>query len=196
MNEAGEVVGVTFASFSAGQNLNVAIPIQYVDALYNQASPAKAVTVKQFFDAVEHTYPLTYILKNSKDFMGKTVTFQAYVSSMWYYVNNPPANAKTCLILVENEKDVLGWLDPVDYKNSDEMLTSISKQSKEWDKEDALMAIEVWIKTSLVTKNEAPGSFITVSGTLTTKAKVFPDVYGSGSSGGDDLTLSNVKISY
>ena len=40
LNEAGEVVGVTFASYSEGQNLNMAIPVLYVDALYRQASPA------------------------------------------------------------------------------------------------------------------------------------------------------------
>ena len=194
MNEAGEVVGVTFASFSAGQNLNVAIPIFYVDELYSQASPSKAVTVKQFFDAVEHIYPLTYILEHSQDFMGKKVTFQAYVSSLWYYLPNEPAKGNSLFFLVEEESEVLGWFDKVYHNNSDESMASISKQLSEGHKEEDLKAIEVWMKSYEITEKEYPKSFVTVSGTLTTLADVFPDVYANSSSG-SKLTLKDVKIS-
>ncbi len=194
LNEAGKVLGVTFASFSEGQNLNVAIPIQYVDALYNQATPAKEVTVKEFFDAVEHIYPLTYILENSKDFMGKTVTFQAYVSSLWFYLPNEPTKGNSLFFLVENESDVLGWFDKVYYDNRDESRASISKQLSEIQKVDDHKAIEVWLKAYEITEKEYPKSFVTVSGTLTTLADAIPDVYANSSSG-SKLTLINVKIS-
>lgn len=198
LNETGEVVGVTFASFSAGQNLNVAIPIKYVEALYTQASPAKAVTVKQFFDAIEHIYPLSYILKNSKDFMGKTVTFQAYVSSSWYFFvpkggnNNPNANAE--IILVEKESDVLGWLDPVNYKDSTELIKSANNLVKENDKIEKNTAIGVWIKQYEANEKLFPGSLITISGKLTTYKERFSDM--SSFSEDDTLTLVDWKITY
>ena len=37
-NEKGEVIGITFASFVEGQNLNLAIPIELVDNLYQSKS--------------------------------------------------------------------------------------------------------------------------------------------------------------
>ena len=55
LNEAGEVVGVTFASFSDGQNLNIAIPIEYVDALYSQDAKKPLKTILAFYNEVDHT---------------------------------------------------------------------------------------------------------------------------------------------
>lgn len=66
LNEAGEVVGVTFASFSEGQNLNVAIPIQYVSALYSREANKTPLSVQDFYNEVDHTklYSIEELKKN------------------------------------------------------------------------------------------------------------------------------------
>lgn len=170
LNEAGEVVGVTFASFAAGQNLNVAIPIQYVDALYNQASPANAVTVKQFFDLLDHLYPLPYILENQKDYMGKHVTIRAYISSRGYY-GDPDGYINysyVSLVLVGNQSDVLGFVEPQKDWASDasEMRVVLDAISTEMDKANKNVAIYVWLGQIVSNENLLPGSLITVSGKL------------------------------
>ena len=167
LNEAGEVVGVTFASYSAGQNLNMAIPIQYVRALYEQASPSEAVTVIQFFDAVDHIYPLTYVLEHGDEFMGKTVIFQVYVSSLTYYHSEP--DSKAMFYLVENKSDSLGMtLQGRSYEFSSAFFI-------EHEKVKAWKAIEVWTTRSVASAKIHPGSMITISGTLTTLDDVFGD---------------------
>lgn len=55
LNEAGEVVGVTFASFAEGQNLNVAIPIAYVSTLYSREGNKQTKTILAFYNEVDHT---------------------------------------------------------------------------------------------------------------------------------------------
>ena len=47
LNSSGQLVGVAFASFSAGQNLNFAIPVKYLVVLKSKIStPASLTTVK------------------------------------------------------------------------------------------------------------------------------------------------------
>lgn len=44
LNEKGEVIGVSFATFKKGQNLNFAIPSNYLKAMLAQSSPPKPLT--------------------------------------------------------------------------------------------------------------------------------------------------------
>lgn len=46
-NDAGEVLGITFASYEAGQNLNLAIPIAQVERMWNSTSNTK-MTIADF----------------------------------------------------------------------------------------------------------------------------------------------------
>lgn len=46
-NDAGEVLGITFASYEAGQNLNLAIPITQVERMWNSTSHTK-MTIEDF----------------------------------------------------------------------------------------------------------------------------------------------------
>ena len=69
-NEKGEVIGITFASFIDGQNLNLAIPVEMVKELYE----SKRGTVVSFKE-----------LKNSPEkYCNKKITVIAYVSSVDY----------------------------------------------------------------------------------------------------------------
>lgn len=47
-NNDGEVIGITFASYSDGQNLNLAVPIENAEELYNTLSSPKALTLNVY----------------------------------------------------------------------------------------------------------------------------------------------------
>lgn len=194
LNEAGEVVGVTFASFAEGQNLNMAIPVLYVDALYRQVSPAKAVTVKQFFDAVEHVYPLSYVLENTETLMGKTVTVKAYVSSSWFFFvksNDNWFKDNAQIFLVEDKSDVLGWLHT---GNDDVQLTDEDIDAYKQESHMAVNdhAMRIFFNRSYANEKLYPGSFVTVKGKLITLRDKLPDRYPDAV----DPTLDLVTITY
>jgi len=63
-NNAGEVIGVTTASYTEGQNLNVAVPIQYaIDVKNNQTAE---MSIPQFYDTFDHynEYTVDELLQN------------------------------------------------------------------------------------------------------------------------------------
>ena len=159
LNEAGEVVGVTFASFSEGQNLNMAIPIMYVDALYYRALPSSVVTVKEFYDSVEHRYPLSYIEEHSQDFLGKTIIVDVYVSSFIAFRNSDMSPYTASAYLVDNESDIT-WLDS---SNSTDSNAGFTVRAKELLNQRG--KIEVYLTPTDKDRLEL-GSFITVTGTL------------------------------
>ena len=51
-NNQGKVIGITCGSYEDGQNLNVAVPIQYVSDLMN--TPASPLTIEQFYGTFDH----------------------------------------------------------------------------------------------------------------------------------------------
>lgn len=48
-NDAGEVLGITFASYEAGQNLNLAIPIEQAEHLYLNNNSVDRMTIEEFY---------------------------------------------------------------------------------------------------------------------------------------------------
>ena len=61
-NENGEVIGVTFASYTNGQNLNLAIPINIVTEIYNnRVEPIKTDLINR------REYPYIDYLKNATE---------------------------------------------------------------------------------------------------------------------------------
>lgn len=65
-NNAGEVIGITTASYTEGQNLNVAVPIQYAIDIKNANSTE--MTVSQFYDTFDHynEYIVADLLQNKR----------------------------------------------------------------------------------------------------------------------------------
>lgn len=66
LNNAGEVIGITSASYAEGQNLNVAVPIQY--AIDIKVANSTEMTVSQFYDTFDHynEYIVADLLQNKK----------------------------------------------------------------------------------------------------------------------------------
>lgn len=93
-NSKGEVIGVTYASYIDGQNLNLAIPIEDVIELYDTKDQEK------YTDFAEESFPelelfakygeiyqvtLSELRSSPHTYSGKYVVFYAYVSSVGDY---------------------------------------------------------------------------------------------------------------
>lgn len=70
-NDSGEVIGVTYASYTEGQNLNVAVPIAYAEELYQQNGDA--MSVAQFYESFDHFHYREMLVK---DVMSEKTTLQ------------------------------------------------------------------------------------------------------------------------
>src|SRR5260370_16247700 len=57
LNDAGEVVGITEADLEGGQNLNIAIPVNYVKPLLQFSDQSPPRTPPQFNPGVPKTAP-------------------------------------------------------------------------------------------------------------------------------------------
>ena len=81
LNDAGEVVGVTFASFTEGQNLNVAIPISYVSALYSREGNKQTKTIQAFYNEVDHTktYSIDEVRTNQSKHKNEIMNVYGYL---------------------------------------------------------------------------------------------------------------------
>lgn len=86
-NDAGEVIGVTFATLQDGQNINLAVPIEDVKILYESGAANKQQQLKDFYESFEHESPISsytvgYVLEHYKELDGETMYIEGYVSSM------------------------------------------------------------------------------------------------------------------
>ena len=60
-NDAGEVIGITFATLEEGQNINFAIPIEAAQALYQASKMAKYMSMEAFYNTFVHELPKTTV---------------------------------------------------------------------------------------------------------------------------------------
>lgn len=85
-NNRGEVVGITSASFTRGQNLNLAIPIEEAKELYEKTGTTTQMSLEEFYNSFDHTppiptYSLKYVYDHREDLMECTFFVDGYVSS-------------------------------------------------------------------------------------------------------------------
>ncbi len=90
-NDSGKVIGVTYASYVEGQNLNLAIPIELVTELYENEYNSITLTslyenthphikyLSKYSDAIEVT--LEELRSNPLKYNQKTIKLKAFVSS-------------------------------------------------------------------------------------------------------------------
>ena len=123
-DEDGNVVGVTFASYVDGQNLNLAIPIELVTKTKETATAVWSVSkiytserpyarkLERFKDAEKIT--IDELMRNPQRYSGKTVKVYGYFSSMYLLKNpdyeNDPMNELEYydMYFISNENDVTG----------------------------------------------------------------------------------------
>lgn len=53
-NDSGDVIGITYASYTDGQNLNVAVPISYAADLWESKDAAAPLSLPELYDLQEH----------------------------------------------------------------------------------------------------------------------------------------------
>jgi len=79
-NDAGEVLGITFASYEAGQNLNLAIPITQVERVWNSTTHTK-MTVAEFYNSQIPVYSLDFVMDHYADLCAETFYVDCWVST-------------------------------------------------------------------------------------------------------------------
>lgn len=90
-NNSGEVLGITFASFAQGQNVNLAVPINLVAHTYSTSDSSKKLTLKTFYHEHIPTYTVDEALELGNRLKGTVFHikgfFQSYMrsSSGGYY---------------------------------------------------------------------------------------------------------------
>ena len=176
LNEAGEVVGVTFASFSAGQNLNVAIPISYVSALYSRDANKTMKTIQAFYNEVDHSK--TYSIAEIKTNLGKHKNEGLYV----YGIYSPYGTSYYLLDNINSyneieeikEKERVFWAN-IGNISSEEM----SNHYKRWWRVEAIWESEVALELNLdsysLPSKFTSGSYIIVHGKLNSDGALVVD---------------------
>ena len=97
-NNAGEVIGITSASYSEGQNLNVAVPIHYATDIKNTQNTE--MTISQFYDTFDHynEYMVYEVLQNRS------------LKEEFAYVYGIVADIKEDeIVLVSNEEQIVEY---------------------------------------------------------------------------------------
>lgn len=113
-NDKGEVVGITSASFTEGQNLNLAIPIEDAVELWEKRDEAKELSIPDFYELWDHTYlySVSYILSHKSDFSN---SIPAYVEG---YVFIDPYSNENRYYLVETIEDYSTLCNALEELNS------------------------------------------------------------------------------
>ena len=86
-DESGKVIGVTYASFVNGQNLNLAIPIEQVDAIYS--TKGTSITLSELCENMHPGYnhylgsqsvQYSELVKNPDKYNGKTISVVGHIA--------------------------------------------------------------------------------------------------------------------
>lgn len=105
-DDRGNVIGITSASFTEGQNLNLAVPIENVVALWDNRS-SEATTMVEFYDSFVPpipTYALGYVMEHCKELKGQEVYIEGYISSVQSDIYG------SRFYMVNSIDDVLGYI--------------------------------------------------------------------------------------
>lgn len=97
----GNVIGITYASYVDGQNLNLAIPVELANELYNNKGLAYEVSkiyieVNPYMEQLKkynHIYEVTIsdLKNNPKEYDYNVVKIVAYISSLDYTIDDEDA---------------------------------------------------------------------------------------------------------
>lgn len=80
-NDAGEVLGITFASYEAGQNLNLAVPIKYVEQLFLKTETSDKIALEEFCVTHIPTYSVDQVIRLGDKLIGSVFYVEGYIHS-------------------------------------------------------------------------------------------------------------------
>lgn len=109
-NDKGEVVGITSASYTEGQNLNLAIPIEDALELWDNKAPAE-LSVPEFYDLWDHIQEcsVSYILSHKSEFHGGVV-----IRTEGYVFIDPYSNNSKKFYLIDTISDFNALCDALE----------------------------------------------------------------------------------
>ena len=79
-NDKGEVLGITFASYEVGQNLNLAIPMTQVERIWNNRKSTE-MTIEEFYQSQILTYGIEEVVSLGSRLAGREFYIQGVVYS-------------------------------------------------------------------------------------------------------------------
>ena len=171
LNDKGEVIGITSASFSSGQNFNLTVPSSYISILYNANSTKQRIS--SFHDQFEHYYSVDYCLSNYDVFYGDTIKIYGYVSS-FLRIKTKAGQYKFRCYIVPTSISVDGsrfrYIEGIDTFNYSEAegLAILDRIDKEYDRCFEHKNIYINESTSYQLDDNIlfPGNYILITGIL------------------------------
>lgn len=164
-DEHGNVVGVTYASYEAGQNLNLAVPINAVDDLWEIAENTEPLSVEAFYNLFEHALSFKEVLNSKSDLDGQEIVVEAIVSSVSFWDSN--SGPVACYYLVGSSEDVLGGVfDGTESISNNEYFAAEVQRNQEYQSIEIIPFYENNATNKLCLEPIAPGTIVTVKGVL------------------------------
>ena len=129
-NNRGEVVGITAASFTEGQNLNLAIPIGDAVELWENRAELNELSIPEFYNEWEHIISTTisFIVSHPNELDNQMIKTDGY-----YY---PDETSDLCFYLLSSKSEIQRLEKAIeDYDK--EAFAAISAESTETERENA-----------------------------------------------------------
>lgn len=105
INQAGKVVGITSASYTSGQNLNIAIASKHISNLLSYPLQ-KEISLTELYQMLVHPRTVSQILDNPSKYDSTYQIIEGYVSSVFAY--SAGDSEVIDYFIVSNYDDVLG----------------------------------------------------------------------------------------
>ena len=106
-----EVIGMTYASYIDGEDLNVAIPIENISKLWKSRSDKKAIAVEDFIEVKakeidSDAITMEQLLSNPAKYDGEEVTVMGFVSSVYWFGTGDGDLEIAEIIMVSDPEDI------------------------------------------------------------------------------------------
>ena len=176
-NDAGEVIGITFASLTEGQSLNLAVPIDDVKTLYDYAGSSQQMSIEDFYYSFDHTPPIpTYtvdeLLAHSSELDQQMVIVDGYVSAITEMFSSYLGGWWYSLYLVDSPQEVANIFVYNTYSSDFEKVLK-----KQYNNEMLVVSVEDE-QTEQIIRQFQTGDHIIVCGTI---SRVYNPLWGASS---------------
>ncbi len=85
-NNRGEVVGITSASYTNGQNINLAIPVEVIIEMWENHFESASISIKKFYSLQEHIISINELYEDIEYYLSddapKKVILEGYVAEI------------------------------------------------------------------------------------------------------------------
>lgn len=110
-NDSGDVIGITYASYTDGQNLNVAVPISYAADLWESKDASAPLSLPELYDLQEHieTYSASILWDEEIPFdLGTELLIDGRVLYKYNYHNYTDTYQMYELYVIEETSSMTG----------------------------------------------------------------------------------------